>query len=100
MALQLGSPAIGAGNPALAAALTTDQRGAGYPRIVAGNVDIGAVQTEAPATETPSLVVTTTSDVVNPTDGLTSLREAIAYANSLSGAQTITLPAGLGTITR
>jgi CSLREA domain-containing protein len=49
--------------------------------------------------ETPSLVVTTTSDVVNPTDGLTSLREALAYADSLSGPQTITFAANLtGTI--
>ena len=37
-----------------------------------------------------SLVVTTTTDVVNPYDGVTSLREAIDYANTLSGPQTIT----------
>ncbi len=30
--------------------------------------------------ESPSLVVTTTEDVVNPTDGVVSLREAISYA--------------------
>jgi len=40
--------------------------------------------------ETPSLVVTTASDVVDATDGLTSLREAILLANSQSGADTIT----------
>ena len=32
--------------------------------------------------ETPSLVVTTESDVVDPTDGLISLREAVAYAKA------------------
>ena len=44
MALKAGSPAIGAGNnaAATAAGLTTDQRGAGHPRIVGAQVDIGA----------------------------------------------------------
>jgi CSLREA domain-containing protein len=41
-------------------------------------------------TERPSLVVTTTLDEWDDTDGRTSLREAIAYANSLPGPQTIT----------
>jgi hypothetical protein len=40
--------------------------------------------------EVPSLVVNTTQDVVDNADGLTSLREAIAYADSLSGPATIT----------
>ena len=40
--------------------------------------------------ETPSLVVDTTSDVVDSSDSLTSLREAIAYAEALGGDQTIT----------
>ncbi len=40
-------------------------------------------------TEAPSLTVTTTSDTSTAVDGLTSLREAIAYAKTLGGAQTI-----------
>ncbi|MCB1211630.1 MAG: choice-of-anchor D domain-containing protein, partial [Verrucomicrobiales bacterium] len=40
--------------------------------------------------ETPSLIVTTVSDSSTPTDNQTSLREAIAYAATLSGPQTIT----------
>ena len=48
--------------------------------------------------ERPSLVVTTNRDDMNDTDGLTSLREAITYANSLAGPSTITFdPAFFGT---
>ena len=49
-----GSPAINAGRNALAkdpltnATLTTDQRGAGFPRINFGTVDMGAVEFSAP----------------------------------------------------
>ena len=48
--------------------------------------------------EHPSLTVTTASDITNSFDGQTSLREAVAYANSLGGSQlrVITIPAGLG----
>jgi Bacterial Ig-like domain/Passenger-associated-transport-repeat len=45
--------------------------------------------------EAPSLVVTTASDVVDANDGLTSLREAITYANAHPGADTITFDASL-----
>ncbi len=38
--------------------------------------------------------VTTTADVVDPNDGVTSLREAIQQANSSATPQTIELPAG------
>ena len=49
-------------------------------------------------TERPSLVVTTNLDEMDDTNGLTSLREAIAYAESLSGPSTITFdPAFFGT---
>ncbi len=46
MALLPGSPAINAGSNALAvdAQLTTDQRGAGFSRVVNGTVDIGAFE--------------------------------------------------------
>ncbi|MGE5191171.1 MAG: choice-of-anchor Q domain-containing protein, partial [Deltaproteobacteria bacterium] len=43
--------------------------------------------------EAPSLVVNTAQDVVNNTDGVTSLREAIAYANTFTTAATITFDA-------
>ncbi len=45
MALLPSSPAIDAGNNALIpSGITTDQRGTGYPRVVNGTVDIGAVE--------------------------------------------------------
>ncbi|MCB1492945.1 MAG: hypothetical protein KDJ77_14310, partial [Rhodobiaceae bacterium] len=50
----------------------------GGARIQVGTVDIGAAETNL---EARSLVVTTDQDVVDATDGLTSLREAIAFAN-------------------
>ena len=57
------------------------------------------------SSEKPSLVVTTTRDVVDASDGVTSLREAIERANGLDGADTITFAsapgeafAGVGTI--
>ena len=54
--------------------------------------DTSANQLQA---ETPGLVVTTASDVVDPFDGKTSLREALAYADSHAGADTITFAASL-----
>lgn len=48
------SPAINAGNAGIVGAPTTDQRGAGFPRLV-GTIDIGAV-------ESPALLAATGSD--------------------------------------
>jgi len=42
MALLSGSPAFASGSLTLAAGLTTDQRGVGYPRVVNGQVSLGA----------------------------------------------------------
>ncbi|MEL6109425.1 MAG: choice-of-anchor Q domain-containing protein, partial [Planctomycetota bacterium] len=109
-ALLFGGPAIDAGN----SSLTTDQRGAARPadnptvaNASGGNgSDIGAFESQ----ELQSLVVTTAADVVDSADFVTSLREAIHFANStpgengiifepsLSGA-TITLTGGELTVT-
>ena len=90
-ALLAGSPAINAGANALAVdalsnPLLQDQRGPGFARILGSNVDIGAFE----YSEAPSLIVTTTADIVDPTDSQTSLREAVAYANSRSAMNAIT----------
>jgi hypothetical protein len=52
-------------------------------------------------TEAVSLTVTTTRDVVDAFDGLTSLREAIAYANCHPGPESIRFdPAAFGKVPR
>ena len=50
-------------------------------------IDIGAFEQQ---TEFPSLVVTTAMDVVDDADFVTSLREAINFANTQAGPDTIT----------
>lgn len=45
--------------------------------------------------EAPSLIVTTTSDTTSIQDNQTSLREALAYAATLAGTQTITFASAL-----
>ena len=96
-ALLPGSPAIDAG----LTTLTTDQRGftrpvdlASVPNAAGGNgADMGAFE----AQELPSLIVTTAADAVDETDGVTSLREAIHFANSKPGADTITFDSNVFT---
>ncbi|MEM9060687.1 MAG: calcium-binding protein [Pseudomonadota bacterium] len=55
-------------------------------------VDMGAVEL---GPEAPSLIVTTRFDTIDAFDGVTSLREAIAFANSDPDASTITFDAAL-----
>jgi len=82
----LTNPALDAGDDSLDAA--TDARGLakvdvpGLANNGANISDIGAFELQASAFEAPSLVVTTAADVVDLFDNLTSLREALALANS------------------
>ena len=46
-----------------------------------------------------TIVATTTADVVNPNDGLVSLREAVTMANATAAPDTIQLNAGVYKIT-
>jgi CSLREA domain-containing protein len=48
----------------------------------------------AAAVANPTIVVTTTADVVNASDGVLSLREAVALANAIPGFDLIQLAAG------
>ena len=67
----------------------TDQRGF----LRDATPDIGSFELEA-CRLAMELVVTTLDDVVDATDGQVSLREAIAFANSPAGADTITFADG------
>ena len=67
-ALLPGSPAIDAGDDSVLSAphnLTTDQRGAGFPRFHGAHMDIGAYEAEPlPAPLTPPLLVSPANNVV------------------------------------
>ena len=87
VALLAGSAAINAGDPAVTGG--NDQRGASYARVSGPRVDAGAF--EATYVPVQQLVVTTVTDEDNgnadPGYGTgTSLREALAYAATLSNA--------------
>ena len=96
-ALLPGSDAINAGtnNIAIDAELTTDQRGAGFARIIYGIVDIGAFE----ATDTGPLHFlvdsATDTDDGDYSVGNLSLREAIKLSNESATADTITFDASL-----
>jgi CSLREA domain-containing protein len=105
----VNSPALDAGNNCVTnnscgannppSPLTTDQRGAGFPRIANGTVDIGA--TEGPAAPNPPYVVNTLAD--NESDGcgvgFCTLREAVNASNVNPDFDTINFAPGLtGTI--
>ena len=79
----LANPALDAADPADAPPF--DQRG--LPRDA--TPDIGSFELEG-TPPSSDLVVTTLADVVDATDGVLSLREAIGEANARAGADTIT----------
>lgn len=59
-----------------------------------GGVPAGPDPDPDPDPEEKSLVVTTTEDVVDAFDGVTSLREAVAFANEKEGPDVITFAEG------
>ena len=88
-----GSPAID--GCTTGTSFTTDQRGAGFPRIVGAYADIGAVESGNPI---PALMVNTTAD---ENDGMgtngVSLRDAVGFAPA--GSTIVFAPGLSGTIT-
>jgi hypothetical protein len=89
IALLAASPAINAGNNALAVdpagnPLTTDQRGAGFPRIVNGTVDIGAFERPI-VTATPTVY---TVDLTSDTGAGSGTEGDLLYVTNLANANT------------
>lgn len=92
MALTAGSPAIDAGDDSVAAALTTDQRGAPFQRVAGTHVDIGAFESQSLI-----LVVTSTADQLDATydPAHLTLRDAVALADVNPRGATITFDSSL-----
>ncbi len=89
-----GSPAINAGNnadaidPNTGQALQYDQRGVGYPRIIGGHVDIGALEVQAVST---NLGV---KDAVGTYGGTTSLSATLTAGGLPVAGQTVVFQVG------
>jgi len=89
-ALVPGSPAINAGAPAFVPPPDFDQRVAGFPRVLAGRLDIGAFELEGIA---PSIACSSDVTVTNAYGQCCSL---VAFAASASGLPEPTLTYALG----
>jgi hypothetical protein len=101
--LQAGSPARNGGlnqnavDPLTNQPLTTDARGAGFPRIADGTVDIGAFEDQSGNTSLVVTKKTNSNDLVCDVD--CSLREAVHQASLNFGTDTITFaPNVFGTL--
>ena len=102
-ALLFGSPAIDSGDDSVVGRplfLTTDQRGAGFPRLRGAHVDIGAYEAAPPSDppQTSPFTVTKTGDTNDGFCGVAdcSLREAIGSGDS---GDSINIPIGTYTLT-
>lgn len=100
-ALDDGSPAIDAGDPAFLAPPVYDQRGIGYPRVAMWHLDMGAYEWLDPTTDLWVNTFTDLNGACTQEPGGCALREAISTANSLSATEvTIHVPAGTYLLTR
>jgi hypothetical protein len=86
LALRPGSPALDAG---AATTLTTDQRGAGFPRVVGAAVDIGAFESPALTAVLPcKLDMDGDNQVLAMKEGLVLLRSMLGFTSSAAVANT------------
>lgn len=100
-ALLIGSRALSGGDAGFAPPPSTDQRGAGFPRVLGGRIDIGAFEADDVNQAGPNYTVNTTIDANDGVCGTfhCSLREAVRAANSDESPSSIELPAGMYTLT-
>jgi hypothetical protein len=86
IALRPGSPALDAG---ASVSTTTDQRGAGFPRVVGSAVDIGAFESPALTAALPcSLDMDAANGVQAFREGLVLLRSMLGFTSSAAVANT------------
>jgi hypothetical protein len=79
-ALRTGSPALDAG---VAVTATTDQRGAGFPRVISSAVDIGAFESTALAAVLPCKLDMDGDNLVSPTkEGLVLIRAMLGFSSA------------------
>ena len=92
MAILAGSDAFDAGDPAFAPPPSYDQRGAGFPRVQFGRIDIGAFEANDSYQGGFTFQVNTTDDENDGICGMThcSLREALSAANYSAAPQGFT----------
>jgi CSLREA domain-containing protein len=112
IALNSGSIAINAGDDCvvqspgcLATPLTTDERGAGFPRLVGAHVDVGAFEVQPASTPTPTPTPTpapTPTPTPTPTPGPLAVNNPSSLPSIAAGAyysQNISASGGTGTYT-
>ena len=89
LALLAGSPALDMGNPNTTGLPANDQRGAGFPRVLNGRVDIGAVEGGVNA---PSKINTTTTvtSSLNPSQ----FGQSVTFTATVAPASGTTKPTG------
>ena len=88
MALQAGSPAINAGG-AVQGGLTTDQRGAGFARVIGAAVDMGAYESDPATTVGCTLDLDGNGTLDALTDGLLLIRALFGLTGTTATAGAI-----------
>ncbi len=93
LALLASSPALDMGNPGTTGLPANDQRGVGFPRVLNGRVDIGAVEGGV----TPSVATshTTITSSLNPS----SVGMAVTFTAIVTSVSGMTPPTGIVTFT-
>ena len=96
MALQSGSPAINAGDPAVNGTGETDQRGTGYARVLDGRLDIGAFEydptNQAPVHRLDGTPLGATATVTTPENTTLVLNDANSNRLSITDVDAGTSP--------